>query len=119
MTVESSRPDIVSVQMLRGVAALMVVFVHLDVHLRRLQLGWIDSEWLASGVDIFFVISGFMVWVTTVPEPTSDRVTDRVSFWNLLDRTGLELSIFGKQPLWLRAWSNHRSTSARMARIEG
>lgn len=44
MTVESSRPHIVSVQMLRGVAALMVVFVHLDVHLRRLQLGWIDSE---------------------------------------------------------------------------
>jgi exopolysaccharide production protein ExoZ len=69
MTVESSRPDIVSIQMLRGVAALMVVFVHLDVHLRRLQLGWIDSGWLASGVDIFFVISGFIMWVTTVRRP--------------------------------------------------
>jgi peptidoglycan/LPS O-acetylase OafA/YrhL len=69
MTVESSRPDIVSIQMLRGVAATMVVFVHIDVHLRRLGLGSIDSGWLATGVDIFFVISGFIMWVATVRRP--------------------------------------------------
>ena len=69
MTVEGSRPEIVSIQMLRGIAATMVVFVHLDVQLRRLQLGSIDSGWLTSGVDIFFVISGFIMWVTTVRRP--------------------------------------------------
>ena len=76
--------------MLRGIAAMMVVFVHLDVQLRRLNLGSVDRAWMATGVDIFFVISGFIMWVT-------------ISFWDLLDRTDLELSIFGKQPLWLLA----------------
>lgn len=65
MTIESNRQDIASIQMLRGIAALMVVFVHLDVQLRRYSLGAIDSSWLVSGVDIFFVISGFIMWVTT------------------------------------------------------
>src|SRR3712207_3507791 len=43
----------------------MVVFVHLDVQLRRHGLGAIDSGWGATGVDIFFVISGFIMWVTS------------------------------------------------------
>jgi len=44
---------------------MMVVFVHLDVQLRRYGLGGYDGAWLATGVDIFFVISGFIMWVTT------------------------------------------------------
>ena len=47
----------------------MVVFVHLDVQLRRLGYGQIGSEWMATGVDIFFVISGFIMWVTTMRRP--------------------------------------------------
>src|SRR4051812_42255496 len=50
--------------MLRGVAALMVVFVHLDNHLARLNYGTVDVGWLATGVDIFFVISGFIMWTS-------------------------------------------------------
>lgn len=69
MTVESNREDINSIQMLRGIAAMMVVFVHLDVQLRRHALGGFDSAWLVSGVDIFFVISGFIMWVTTARRP--------------------------------------------------
>jgi exopolysaccharide production protein ExoZ len=65
LTVESNRHEIASIQMLRGIAATMVVFVHLDVQLRRHALGGFDAAWLASGVDIFFVISGFIMWVTT------------------------------------------------------
>jgi exopolysaccharide production protein ExoZ len=65
LTIESSRQDIASIQMLRGIAATMIVFVHLDVQLRRHALGGFDAGWLASGVDIFFVISGFIMWVTT------------------------------------------------------
>jgi peptidoglycan/LPS O-acetylase OafA/YrhL len=59
LTIESTRQDIIPIQMLRGIAASMVVFVHLDVQLKRLGYGTLDAPWLASGVDIFFVISGF------------------------------------------------------------
>ena len=65
MTVESSRQDIASIQVLRGIAATMVVFVHLDVQLARHGFGALGSDWAATGVDIFFVISGFIMWVTT------------------------------------------------------
>ena len=65
MTVESNRQEIASIQMLRGIAASMVVLVHLDVQLRRQGLGALGTGWGATGVDIFFVISGFIMWVTT------------------------------------------------------
>jgi exopolysaccharide production protein ExoZ len=50
--------------MLRGIAALMVVFVHFDVQLPRLHYSKLGTFWLASGVDIFFVISGFIMWTS-------------------------------------------------------
>src|SRR5262249_60908041 len=58
--------QICSVQYLRGIAALMVVFDHIGIWLRRLgyEGGW--PEFLKSGVDIFFVISGFIMWVNYV-----------------------------------------------------
>src|SRR3954471_22053033 len=57
--------------MLRGIAASMVVFVHLDVQLKRLGYGTLDAPWLASGVDIFFVISGFIMWVSVARRPAT------------------------------------------------
>lgn len=69
-----------SVQALRGVAALMVLFYHIGeqmIHAARLRSGGgaqiLTDNWLTSGpwkqgysgVDLFFVISGFiMVYVT-------------------------------------------------------
>jgi exopolysaccharide production protein ExoZ len=50
--------------MLRAIAATMVVFVHMDIQLARLHYGTLGSAWLASGVDIFFVISGFIMWTS-------------------------------------------------------
>lgn len=64
LTIESTREDIAAIQMLRGVAAAMVVFVHMDLQLERLGYGPYGLGWLASGVDIFFVISGFIMWVS-------------------------------------------------------
>ncbi len=64
----SALPDkLLSIQYLRGVAALMVVIHHTDLQLRRGGYeGWWPSPLLtSSGVDIFFVISGFIMWVTT------------------------------------------------------
>ena len=64
LTIEGNRQDIVPIQMLRGIAASMVVFVHIAVQLERLGYGDYDFGWLSSGVDIFFVISGFIMWVS-------------------------------------------------------
>jgi len=50
--------------MLRGIAATMVVFVHIALQLKRLGYGSYSADWLSSGVDIFFVISGFIMWVS-------------------------------------------------------
>jgi exopolysaccharide production protein ExoZ len=71
LTIESTRHDIIPIQMLRGIAASMVVFVHLDVQLKRLGYGTLDAAWLSSGVDIFFVISGFIMWVSVARRPAT------------------------------------------------
>lgn len=54
-----------SLQYLRAVASLMVVVFHLGAPLSRLGLSapWPQSG--AAGVDIFFVLSGFLMLVTT------------------------------------------------------
>jgi exopolysaccharide production protein ExoZ len=66
----SQSTTLFSVQYLRGVAALMIVVLHLAPRLER--MGWrnLRVEWLSAGVDIFFVISGFIMWVTTAGRPT-------------------------------------------------
>ncbi|QRG07710.1 acyltransferase [Xanthobacter dioxanivorans] len=54
-----------SLQVLRALASLMVVVFHLGAPLQRLGLiaPWPQSG--AAGVDIFFVLSGFLMLVTT------------------------------------------------------
>ena len=47
-----------------GIAAAMVVVVHIGLQLERLGYGTYSVGWLSSGVDIFFVISGFIMWVS-------------------------------------------------------
>ena len=84
LTIESTRQDIIPIQMLRGIAASMVVFVHLDVQLKRLGYGTLDAPWLASGVDIFFVISGFIMWVSVARRPA----TSAGEFMNALSAGG-------------------------------
>lgn len=56
---------LVSLQYLRALASLMVVVFHLGAPLQRLGLSapWPQSG--AAGVDIFFVLSGFLMLVTT------------------------------------------------------
>ncbi|GAB6841090.1 peptidoglycan/LPS O-acetylase OafA/YrhL [Methylorubrum rhodinum] len=59
----------VSLQYLRAVAALLVVAYHLHHSLQRLGYdgGWPD--WTQRGVDVFFVISGVVMWLTTRGRP--------------------------------------------------
>jgi len=55
------RGEIVSVQYLRGLAALMVVIYHITGFERFGISRWRIGN---QGVDIFFVISGFIMWTT-------------------------------------------------------
>ncbi len=74
----ATRPGIVWVQYLRGIAALLVV-VH---HARN------DHQWLynplsgldfgAAGVDIFFVISGFIMFTAARDEPVQEFFKRRI-----------------------------------------
>lgn len=66
---------IVRIQYLRGIAALMVVYHHVAFQVMRssgIRLPLADIG--AAGVDIFFVISGFIMWVTTQDNPPAPGV---------------------------------------------
>jgi peptidoglycan/LPS O-acetylase OafA/YrhL len=61
--------QLLSIQYLRAVAALMIVVFHAGNQLARLGL---PADWgagLQGGVDVFFVISGVIMWVTTAGVP--------------------------------------------------
>ncbi|MBO9710388.1 MAG: acyltransferase [Caulobacter sp.] len=59
---DKSKSTLRNIQALRAIAALMVIFVHLD-GLLRLSGG---ASFGSGGVDIFFVISGFIMVAITV-----------------------------------------------------
>ncbi|KQT49887.1 hypothetical protein ASG47_05375 [Devosia sp. Leaf420] len=54
-----------SIQYLRAVAALGVVAHHLAVQFPRFGSTLELPEFLSAGVDLFFIISGFIMWMTT------------------------------------------------------
>ncbi len=59
---------VIVIQYLRGLAAALVVYTHLDTQIARISPGaalpWAEiGNW---GVDIFFVISGFIMYVAAI-----------------------------------------------------
>ncbi len=58
-------PALTNIQALRAVAAILVVFVHLEYPLAQLGIGRSWQSFFAGGVDLFFVISGFIMVHTT------------------------------------------------------
>lgn len=54
------RTALISIQYLRAFAALLVVLAH---------IGWTNSLWGQQGVDIFFIISGFIMAHVALREP--------------------------------------------------
>lgn len=56
-----------SIQYLRAAAALMVVAFHAFFEASQFGYGGHGQDVLTSGVDVFFVISGFIMWYTTFP----------------------------------------------------
>lgn len=70
MTASSpTRTELVSIQYLRGVAALGVVVWHAQG-----QVGLPNTEVLQAGIEIFFVISGYVMWRILAERPVSPRV---------------------------------------------
>lgn len=64
-TPQPARADLRWLQALRGVAALMVLFFHMAPHwdlVPLLALTGAATHWGFSGVDIFFALSGFVVY---------------------------------------------------------
>ncbi len=61
--------ELLSIQYLRAAAALMVVLLHLYPQWQRMGFEGAEPGWLAGGVDIFFVISGYIMWTTTARRP--------------------------------------------------
>jgi exopolysaccharide production protein ExoZ len=53
-------------QYLRGIAALMVVYFHALVQLETMGIQSPLPKLGEPGVDLFFVLSGFLMWITTV-----------------------------------------------------
>lgn len=79
MVVDSGR-ELASIQYLRGVAAMMVVLFHADFQLEKMGADF-GLVALSAGVDVFFVISGFIMWVSTSrsPERTAGQfIRDRI-----------------------------------------
>jgi exopolysaccharide production protein ExoZ len=68
--------ELLAVQYLRGLAAMLVVIFHLGVLIGRMGYSGDWPSGLSGGVDIFFVISGFIMWITTAER----RVTPG-AFW--------------------------------------
>lgn len=65
-----SRPTYRLIQVLRAVAALMVVFHHeTEMMWDRLRVPTLGHNWVngGAGVDIFFVISGFVMAISSAP----------------------------------------------------
>ncbi|WP_347302204.1 acyltransferase [Croceibacterium sp. TMG7-5b_MA50] len=61
--------ELVGIQYLRALAALMVVVFHLDLQVPAFGVTPSLPVGLAGGVDIFFVISGAIMWITTDGRP--------------------------------------------------
>lgn len=71
--VTGNRPMLVNLHLLRFLAALPVLFYHAATHVWASGVpreGWLYAVYLVGfgGVDVFFVISGFIIWHTTRDE---------------------------------------------------
>ncbi|WP_370279297.1 acyltransferase family protein [Pontibacterium sp.] len=69
--VRVAHPTIHSIQYLRAAAALMVVFHHLIIQIDVYEAVLHSISVGAAGVDVFFVISGFVIWFVTYGKEVS------------------------------------------------
>jgi exopolysaccharide production protein ExoZ len=70
--VEKGR-TLVSLQYLRAIAAMLVVYLHAAIQVNNLSAPAPSAfpEVGRCGVDIFFVLSGYVMWISTMDRPAS------------------------------------------------
>jgi exopolysaccharide production protein ExoZ len=68
MSPKPSQGTVLPIQYLRGIAAMMVVFHHIKAQIPDFE-AYLPGAFGASGVDVFFVISGFIMHITTASSP--------------------------------------------------
>jgi len=71
---KANQNEVVSIQYMRGIAALSVAYFHTGVN--SANLAWpsfIPREFGKAGVDVFFVISGFIMVLVTSSRETSPK----------------------------------------------
>jgi peptidoglycan/LPS O-acetylase OafA/YrhL len=102
------RETIVNVQVLRALAAAMVVFYHLQAMVNTAAGTRLRTHFGASGVDIFFVVSGFVMFQTTRGFRRStlqfwiDRVVRIVPLYWLATALLVAIYLTGRHPNGLR-----------------
>ena len=73
----ASSARLLSIQYLRGFAALSVVIFH------ACQWSGVDFDIGAGGVDVFFVISGLVIWIVTSRQPQTASAFLRHRVWRV------------------------------------
>lgn len=86
----AGKEKLLGVQYLRAIAALMVVYFHVGATFPAYvyQSSWLSTLHLQYGVHIFFVISGFIMMVTTVESAPAEFLRRRLArivplYWTL------------------------------------
>ena|SRR6185437_2986366 len=101
---------IVSVQYLRGIAALMVVYAHVSTQVIRYS--GVDLplyKFGHFGVDVFFVISGFIMWQTTF----NKKLTPWTFFYRRLTRIAPTYWLFTSIVVFVAVFAPNALTSTR------
>jgi peptidoglycan/LPS O-acetylase OafA/YrhL len=120
---------IADIEVLRGVAILMVLAEHLPINLIYWHGGLMDFIWAywhgASGVDLFFAVSGFVIARTLVPrlDAAADghaRLVTVIGFWlrrawRLLPAAWLWLAIPVILSVAFNRFGSFRSVHANLA----
>lgn len=102
---------IYNLQVLRAVAAYLVVFYHLEAHINRTYPGALQSHVGASGVDIFFVLSGFIMLYTNRDCDSSpgqfwrSRIVRIFPLYWFLTFVMISVTLLGFAPSGLHHWS--------------
>jgi exopolysaccharide production protein ExoZ len=73
-----SGSEVVSIQQLRGLAAMLVVFHHANAATTWLFAPFSSLKFGVAGVDIFFVISGFIMYVAARRERAGEFLVKRI-----------------------------------------
>jgi exopolysaccharide production protein ExoZ len=86
--------NFLSLQYLRAAACLILVTGHAMLQIQRYQPDYFLKQWEAAAVDIFFVLSGFVMWHVTAGEDITLREYARRRFARAVPFYWLVTSLF-------------------------